>query len=62
MRTGGAGHRVAGRSYSSPLRTDVEKLKTVIKNLLGNALKFTPQGRITVQVQSRAGGVGVLCH
>lgn len=40
-----------------PLRTDGEKLKTVIKNLLGNALKFTPQGRITVEVQSRAGGV-----
>lgn len=40
-----------------PLRTDAGKLKVVIKNLLGNAAKFTPQGRITVQAQSRAGGV-----
>jgi PAS domain S-box-containing protein len=39
------------------LHTDVGKLKMVIKNLLGNALKFTPQGRITVRAQRRDTGV-----
>jgi signal transduction histidine kinase len=39
------------------LHTDKGKLKVVIKNLLGNAVKFTPQGRITVRAQRREGGV-----
>jgi signal transduction histidine kinase len=39
------------------LYTDREKLKVIIKNLLGNALKFTPQGRISVQARARKGGI-----
>lgn len=39
--------------------TDPVKLKTVIKNLIGNAVKFTKHGRITVETQSHAGGVEI---
>ena len=47
-----------GEQMLPSLYTDIGKLKVVIKNLLSNALKFTPQGRIiTVQAQRRAAGV-----
>lgn len=39
--------------------TDPAKLKMVIKNLIGNAVKFTKQGCITVETQSHAGGVEI---
>jgi signal transduction histidine kinase len=46
-----------GEQALVPLYTDIGKLKIILKNLLGNALKFTPQGRITVQAQRRDAGV-----
>jgi two-component system, sensor histidine kinase ChiS len=46
-----------GEQTLVPLYTDIGKLKIIIKNLLGNALKFVPQGRIIVQAQCRDAGV-----
>jgi signal transduction histidine kinase len=43
----------------APIRTDPEKLKVVLRNLIGNAVKFTPQGSITVQASPKHGGVEV---
>jgi signal transduction histidine kinase len=42
-----------------PVCTDPAKLKVVIKNLIGNAVKFTKQGSITVETQLHAGGVEI---
>jgi signal transduction histidine kinase len=42
-----------------PIRTDPEKLKVVLRNLIGNAVKFTPQGSITVKASPKSGGVEV---
>ncbi len=43
----------------APIRTDPEKLKVVLRNLIGNAVKFTPQGSITVKASPKSGGVEV---
>ena len=40
-----------------PARTDPTKLKLVLKNLVGNAIKFTDKGRVTVDARSASGGV-----
>jgi signal transduction histidine kinase len=41
------------------LYTDPGKLKIVLKNLLGNAVKFTPSGSITVAARRAPGGVEI---
>ena len=42
-----------------PIHTDPGKLKVVVKNLIGNAVKFTKAGSITVAAQGQKGGVEI---
>jgi len=42
-----------------PLYTDPTKLKVVLKNLIGNAVKFTEEGSVTVQVRAHGPGVEI---
>ena len=39
------------------VRTDAVKVKAILKNLLHNAVKFTPAGQVTVDARSRRGGL-----
>ena len=39
-----------------PLRTDEGKVSQILRNLISNALKFTPQGKVTVSAKKAAAG------
>ncbi len=41
------------------VNTDPNKLKVVIKNLIGNAIKFTEKGKISVAIQAKGEGVEI---
>ena len=43
----------------APICTDPAKLKVVLRNLIGNAVKFTPYGSITVKASPKSRGVEV---
>jgi signal transduction histidine kinase len=43
-----------------PIRTDPMKLKVVLKNLVGNALKFTDAGLVKLRVRSRDLGLEIV--
>ena len=56
-----------------PMTTDALKLEEILQNLIGNAFKFTPKGRIEVRVQDLGGngriefsvadtGIGIANH
>jgi signal transduction histidine kinase len=41
------------------LHTDQKKLKIVVKNLIGNAVKFTERGGVTIDARGDAGGATI---
>ncbi len=42
-----------------PLLTDYQKLKTILKNLIGNALKFTTRGQVDVALGTHSDGIAL---
>ena len=46
-------------SNLSHIWTDLRKLKVIVKNLIGNAVKFTQNGSVAVVVHSQQGGIEI---
>ncbi len=42
-----------------PMQTDLRKLKVIVKSLIGNAVKFTQNGSVSVVVRSQQGGIEI---
>lgn len=46
--------RVEGEDGLDPIETDAGKLKLILVNLLGNAIKYTPAGCVTIHIERDA--------